>query len=65
MAAIRSGSAGAAIETRNIRIGLDDKVVAEVLDGLSEGDQVVTGEASGAMAAALGGGRRPREPFGF
>ena len=56
---------GGGIETRNIRIGLDDKVVAEVLDGLSEGDQVVTGEASGAMAAAPGGGRRPRGPFGF
>lgn len=51
------------IVSRNVRIGLDDKAMAEVLDGLSEGDQVVTGEASGAMAA--GGGRRSRGPFGF
>lgn len=55
---------GDRVVSRNIRVGLDDKAMAEVLDGLSEGDQVVTGEAAGAMYMA-GGARRGRGPFGF
>lgn len=55
---------GGNIVTRNVRIGLNDKSVAEVLDGLSEGDQVVTGDASGVVATAAGG-RRSRGPLGF
>jgi macrolide-specific efflux system membrane fusion protein len=36
------------IETHEVRIGMNNKVDAEVLDGLKEGDQVVIGEATGA-----------------
>lgn len=59
---VRVQERGGAVVTRQVRIGLNDKAVAEVLEGLSEGDQVVTGEA----AANTGGTRRgPRSPFGF
>lgn len=50
------------ITSRKVLIGLNDKSRAEVLEGLSEGDLVITGSASG-----MGGptGRRPRSPLGF
>ncbi|MDT1060925.1 efflux RND transporter periplasmic adaptor subunit [Paracoccus sp. CPCC 101403] len=38
------------VETREIGIGLNDKVVAQVVEGLDEGEQVVTGEATQASA---------------
>lgn len=50
-----------ALERRRVKIGLNDKVTAEVTDGLKEGEQVVAGD--GAMGAArtgpgsAGGGR--------
>lgn len=37
---------GEGIASRQIRIGLNDKAMAEVTDGLAEGDLVVTGEAA-------------------
>jgi membrane fusion protein, macrolide-specific efflux system len=37
---------------RRIKIGLNNKVAAEVLDGLKEGEQVVIGEASGTVASS-------------
>src|SRR5690606_32023218 len=45
-----------AISPREVRIGLNNRVQAEVLDGLQPGERVVVGDASGAGAAA--GGRR-------
>lgn len=51
------------VATRTVRIGLNDKAEAEVLDGLAEGDQVVTGEA--VVGATGSTGRRPRSPLGF
>ena len=35
---------GGEVETRQVRVGLDNFVRAEILDGLSEGEAVVTGE---------------------
>lgn len=53
---------------RQVRIGLNDKVTAEVEDGLTEGEQVVTGSA-GAAAAPVTGARTtrrgPPSPMGF
>lgn len=58
---------GGQVARRKVRIGLNDKVTAEVLDGLSEGDAVVTGQAAeGASGGGSGGsGRRFRSPMGF
>ena len=53
------------IETRQIRIGLNDRVNAEVTEGLSEGDRVVTGQTATTVADG-GGGRSMRRPrMGF
>lgn len=58
---------GGLVARRKVRIGLNDKVTAEVLEGLSEGDIVVTGQAAeGASGGGSGGaGRRFRSPMGF
>jgi macrolide-specific efflux system membrane fusion protein len=42
--AIRVSKPGGAVETKQVRIGLDNFVQAEVLEGLSEGETVITGE---------------------
>ncbi|HWL56799.1 MAG TPA: efflux RND transporter periplasmic adaptor subunit [Paracoccus sp. (in: a-proteobacteria)] len=44
------------VETRNVSIGLNDKVMAEVVGGLSEGDRVITGEASATAQTAASSG---------
>jgi len=54
---------GDRIVPRKVVIGLNDKVIAEVLSGLAKGDKVVTGEGSG-PASARAGSRR-MGPMGF
>lgn len=57
-----------AIETKKVKIGLNNKIMAEVTAGLEEGEQVIIGEANGSSAApggrpgmpGMGGGRPPR-----
>lgn len=51
------------IEQRQIRIGLNDRVRAEVLDGLAEGEMVVTRQLSDTAPGAPG--RSRRGPMGF
>lgn len=64
--ALRVQGADGQIETRKVTIGLDDRVQAEVLSGLEEGEHVITGEMTAATAAASGGGRGgPRVPMGL
>jgi macrolide-specific efflux system membrane fusion protein len=41
---IRVLRVGGALETKKVRVGLDNFVQAEILEGLSEGDVVITGE---------------------
>ncbi len=54
------------IETRNVRIGIDNNVNAQVLDGVTEGERVVTGTASADNApASRQQGVRMRPPMGF
>lgn len=48
------------IQTRDIMIGLNDKVTAEVVDGLTEGERVVTGDQGGTGTPAEAGGARGR-----
>lgn len=57
---------GGLVARRKVRIGLNDKVTAEVLEGLSEGDTVVTGQAAEGRASSGGGsGGRRFGPMGF
>lgn len=50
------------VEQREVRIGINNKVDAQVLDGLKEGDLVVIGEA-GAAAASTSSARRGPPPM--
>lgn len=47
-------------ETREIRIGLNDKVIAEVTEGLAEGDQVILGEQAAGKGSGASDGRTGR-----
>lgn len=47
------------IEPREVRIGMNNKIDAQVLDGLREGEQVVIGEASAATASTTNARRGP------
>jgi macrolide-specific efflux system membrane fusion protein len=51
------------VSPRNVKIGLNNKLTAEVLQGLKEGEQVVTGKVSadaGGSQSQMGG-----PPVGF
>lgn len=61
---VRVLTSGGQIEPRRVTIGLNDKVNAEVLSGLSEGDRVVTGQSGGASSAAGGSSARRMPPMG-
>jgi macrolide-specific efflux system membrane fusion protein len=51
-------------ETREVRIGLNDKVVAEVISGLTEGEQVILGEQTAASAASSSNSDNGRRMMG-
>jgi macrolide-specific efflux system membrane fusion protein len=51
--AIRVLKPGGGVETKQVRVGLDNFVQAEVLDGLSEGETVITGEPDQAAPGAV------------
>ena len=50
-----AGNANAAPETRLVRTGLNNRILVEVLEGLQEGEHVITGQAS-ALPTAGGEG---------
>lgn len=53
------------LERRRVKIGLNDKVTAEVLDGLKEGEQIVAGDgATGSAQGGPGGGPGSGRPGG-
>lgn len=54
-----------AIERRRVKIGLNDKVTAEVREGLKEGEQVIAGDGVNAPATRTGPGMRRRGPMGL
>ncbi len=51
-------NADGSLSDRMVRVGLNDKVLAEITEGLELGEQVVTGTGSGAPQSGPGGGRR-------
>ncbi|MGN6319041.1 efflux RND transporter periplasmic adaptor subunit [Trinickia sp.] len=50
--AVRVRAASGEVQSRQIRVGLNNQVKAQVLSGLSEGEHVVVGEAPGDGAAS-------------
>ncbi len=50
------------LEYRRVRVGINNKIRAEILEGLQEGDQVVTGMSNGESTFSSG---RGRSPLGF
>ncbi|OWQ90349.1 efflux transporter periplasmic adaptor subunit [Roseateles aquatilis] len=59
---VRVQGAEGRIEDRQVRIGMNNRVRAEVLDGLREGERVVTSEALPGDAASSNGPRRGPPP---
>lgn len=53
------------VQEKRVRIGLNNRVQAQVLDGLSEGEQVVTSEAVNGAAPSLGRRGGPGGPRMF
>lgn len=53
------------VSSRAVSIGLNNKVTAEVLDGLEEGEQVVTGEASAQTSSSGAQGPGGPPPMGL
>ncbi len=58
--------ADGSVEVRNVRVGINNNVSAQILEGVREGERVVTGTA-GTAASATGRqpGVRMRPPMGF
>lgn len=54
-----------AVATRQVKIGLNNRITAEVLAGLAEGERVVTGNFGASGAGAAPGRRGPPSPMGF
>ena len=52
------------VETRNVRVGINNNVTAQVLEGVTEGERVITGTASAGAPVQQQGGRM-RPPMGF
>ena len=52
------------VETRNVRVGINNNVTAQILEGVSEGERVITGTASAGAPTPQQGGRM-RPPMGF
>lgn len=50
---------------RKVQVGLDNKIQAQIVSGLSAGERVVTARSTGAPLDAPQMRRRQRSPFGF
>ncbi|MFD2252295.1 macrolide-specific efflux system membrane fusion protein [Pseudochelatococcus lubricantis] len=53
------------IATRQVKIGLNNKITAEVLSGLEEGERIVMGTYSATATSATPARRGPPSPMGF
>lgn len=61
-ATVRVVDASGRIETRNVEIGVTNRVSAQVLSGLTEGEQVIVGERRPEAERATAAGGPPRMP---
>ena len=52
-------------QPRAVRVGINNNVTAEILDGLKEGEKVVLGNAANAPSAKGDGPAMRRPPGGF
>jgi macrolide-specific efflux system membrane fusion protein len=52
-------------EQRLVSVGINNNVAAQITDGLSEGERVVSTDELSSVANASGGGNRRRGPMGF
>ena len=59
---VRVANAAGGVSTRRVEIGLNNKIAAQVLSGLEEGERVVIDEANGQTASASS---RPPGPMGL
>nr|WP_246546392.1 efflux RND transporter periplasmic adaptor subunit [Ancylobacter defluvii] len=59
---VRVANAAGGVSTRSVEIGLNNKIAAQVLSGLEEGERVVIDEATGQTASASS---RPPGPMGL
>lgn len=53
---VRVLKADQTVETRKVRVGISNNFQAQVLEGLKEGDNVITGDASAVLERGEGGG---------
>ncbi|MET3460818.1 macrolide transporter subunit MacA [Variovorax atrisoli] len=53
---VRVLKADQTVETHKVRVGISNNFQAQVLDGLKEGDNVITGDASAVLERGEGGG---------
>ncbi len=60
---VRVMGAGGGIEQRQVKVGLNNNVSAEVLSGLKSGEKVVVGEAAASTSTSNSGGRMGPPPF--
>lgn len=62
-AAVQVLGADGTVETRQVTVGLNNGVQVEITEGLSEGDRVVVGQASGSTGSGSSGSRPPMMGF--
>ena len=62
---VRVVEADGRLAERKVEIGLNDKVMAEVRSGLTEGDRIVTGEMTAPASQATRGTGGPPPPMGL
>ncbi|QCI99386.1 efflux RND transporter periplasmic adaptor subunit [Agrobacterium larrymoorei] len=63
--AVRVMAADGSIAQKQVEVGLNDKVTAEIRSGLAENERVITGEATAAASSSASRGPGGPPPMGF
>jgi len=57
---------GEGVEYRDVKVGINNSIYAQILSGLAEGDEIIMGDSSGAeLSASRVQGARRQQPMGF